>query len=58
MTIQQLYRWAEQNKCLNLNIVIEHRDEGGSYGTEEKLTKAKIVISHCDELYGQRVVML
>ena len=31
MTIRELYQWAEENGALDLDIEIQHRDDGGYY---------------------------
>lgn len=30
-TIRELYQWAEENGALDLDIEIQHRDDGGYY---------------------------
>ena len=31
MTIEELYKWAVENKCADYKIRIKYRDEGGEY---------------------------
>lgn len=31
MTVRELYEWAKQNNALDLDIEIQHRDDGGYY---------------------------
>jgi hypothetical protein len=31
MTVKELYKWAIEHNCLDYNIRIQYRDEGGDY---------------------------
>lgn len=38
ITIQDLYNWAKDNNCLDYKIMIQFRDDGGSYyGSDEEV---------------------
>lgn len=37
MTIRDLYKWAKENKVLDLDVVIQYRDDGGYYYGNEEL---------------------
>ena len=39
MTGQDLINWIKENKAENLEVIIEHRDSGGTYHTAERLIK-------------------
>lgn len=31
MTVKELYEWAKENDCLDCDIGVQYRDEGGLY---------------------------
>lgn len=31
MTLKELFRWAEKNDCLDCDICVQYRDDGGLY---------------------------
>ena len=37
MTGNDLIKWIQDNNAGDLDVIIEHRDEGGSYRTAERL---------------------
>ena len=54
MTGRELIEWIEKNKAEDKEVIIQHRDSGGFYGTAEhagEFLKPKL-IKFSNELYG------
>lgn len=54
MTGLELIKWIIKHDAEDKEIIIEHRDEGGSYGTAERLGEFSepTLVMFSDELYG------
>lgn len=51
MTGLDLIRWITEHQAENLPVIIEHRDEGGSYHTAEHLKEPEFC-SYSEESFG------
>ena len=51
MTGRELIEWIQTHHAEDLIVLVEHRDEGGTYGTAERLTEPNLC-RFSDELYG------
>lgn len=51
MTGAELIKWLQDNHAEDKEIIIEHRDSGGSYWTAERLEKPQFV-EFADESWG------
>lgn len=54
MTGADLIKWIHDNQAEQLQVLIEHRDEGGSYRSAEHLGEQQepALCNYGDELYG------
>lgn len=54
MTGKELIKWIIDNHAEELQVLIEHRDSGGSYHTAERLGELQKPVKcvFADELYG------
>ena len=54
MTGRELIEWIVKNNAEDKEIIIEHRDSGGSYGTAERLGEFSkpALVAFSEELYG------
>lgn len=54
MTGKDLIKWIHDNNAEDLEIIVEHRDSGGSYHTAEHLGELGDIylVSFSDESYG------
>lgn len=51
MTGQELIDWIREHNAGDLEMIVEHRDSGGTYYTAERLEGPQLVRMQ-DELYG------
>ena len=54
MTGKELIQWIIKNHAEDMEILIEHRDGGGTYHTAERLGEFQkpMLCSYNDEMYG------
>ena len=52
MTGAELIKWLQDNHAEDKEIIIEHRDSGGSYWTAEHLKKPQFVKFADESLWG------
>jgi hypothetical protein len=52
MTGAELIKWLQDNHAEDKEIIIEHRDSGGSYWTAEHLEKPQFVKFADESLWG------
>ncbi len=54
MTGRELIEWIVENNAEDKEVIIEHRDSGGSYHTAERLGEFSkpALVKFSDELYG------
>ena len=44
MTVREFYEWAKRNDCLDFEVEIQHRDDGGYYSGTDELRESEIEI--------------
>ena len=55
MTVREFYDWAKRHDCLDYEVEIQHRDDGGYYSGTSDLRESEIEIDR--EKYSGVVVI-
>lgn len=45
MTVRDFYKWAKKNDCVDFEVEIQYRDEGGCYNGTADLEESEITIN-------------
>lgn len=56
MTIRELYEWAKKNNCVDYDVAVQYRDDGGYYDGTENVQEEFIKIDSDANGHGTVIV--